>query len=117
MGNKNGVPQGSIVGPVLFIRYVNELPCGINKFARPVIYVDDTSVLVTAKNLKDLQIEVNSTLHHINDWFSYNELTLNMEKINIIKFCSNHFQNNLQQSASNNSSIKEVTNTNFWVYN
>jgi hypothetical protein len=85
----------------------------INQIARPVIYADDTSVLVTAKNLKDLQTKVDSTLHHITDWFSFNGLTLNMEKTNIIKFCSNHFQNNLHQSAFDNNTIKEVTNTKF----
>jgi hypothetical protein len=88
---------------------VNDLPRGINQFARTVIYADDTSVLVTAKNLKDLQTKVDITLHHITDWFSFNGLTLNMEKTNIIKFCSKHFQNNSHQSASVNNSIKEVT--------
>jgi hypothetical protein len=92
---------------------VNDLPRGINQFARPVIYADDTSVLVTAKNLKDLQTKVDITIHYITDWFSFNGLTLNMEKTNIIKFCSNHFQNNPHQSASVNNSITEVTNTKF----
>jgi hypothetical protein len=73
-------------------------------------------VLVTAKNLKDLQTKVNSTLKYISDWFSFNGLTLNMKKTNMIKFCSNHLQNNLQISATNNSTITEVTNTNFlWL--
>jgi hypothetical protein len=107
---KNVVPQGSILGPLLFIIYVNDLPCVINHFARPVIYADDTSVLVTAKNLKYLQIKVNSTLYHISDWFSSNGLILNMEKTNIIKFYSNHFQNNIQQSAFKVNTIKEVIN-------
>jgi hypothetical protein len=79
---KNGVPQGSILGPLLFIIYVNDPPCSINQFARPVIYADNTSVLVTAKNLKDLQTKVDSILHHITEWFSFNGLTLNMEKTN-----------------------------------
>jgi hypothetical protein len=66
-------------------------------------------MLVTAKNLKDLQIKVNSALYHISDWFSSNGLTLNMEKTKIIKFYSNHLQNNLQQSAFKNNTINEVT--------
>jgi hypothetical protein len=103
---KDGVPQGSILGPLLFIIYVNCLPSVIHQFARPVIYADDTSILVTAKNLKDLQIKVSSTLNHVSNGFSSNGLTLNTEKTNIIKFYSNHFHNNLQQSASKINTIK-----------
>ena len=62
---KNGVPKGSILGPLLFVIYVNDLPHSINKFASAVIYADDTRVLVSAKNLNDLQTKIDSTLHHI----------------------------------------------------
>ena len=86
---------------------------GINQFANPVIYADDTSVLVSAKNLEDLKSKFDFTLHHISDWFPFNGLTLNMDKTNIIKFSSNHSQNQLHQWDSMNNSIKEVTNINF----
>jgi len=110
---KNGVPQGSILGPLLFIIYVNDLPHGINQFVNPIIYADDTSVLVSAKNLENLKSKFDFTLHHISDWFSFNGLTLNMDKTNIIQFSSNHSQNQLHQCDSINNSIKEVTNINF----
>jgi len=87
---KNGVPQGSILGPLLFVIYVNDLPRSINKFASPVIYADDTSVLVSAKNLKDLQTKTDCTLHHISEWFLFSGLTLHMKKTNMIKFYTNH---------------------------
>jgi hypothetical protein len=80
----------------------------------PVIYADDMSTLVTAKDLKDLQIKVSSTLNYVSNWFSSNGLSFNMEKTNIIKFYSNHFHNNLQQSAFKINTIKEVTNTKFF---
>jgi hypothetical protein len=46
------------IDPGTTIIYVNDLPRSINQLARPVIYADDTSVLVTAKNLKDLQTKL-----------------------------------------------------------
>jgi len=92
---------------------VNDLSHGVNQFANPVICADDTSVLVSAKNLEDLKSKVDFTLHYITDWFSFNGLTLNMDKINIIKFSSNHSQNQPHQCDSVNYSIKEVTNINF----
>jgi len=92
---------------------VNDLPCSINKFASPVIYADDTIVLVSASNLKDLQTKIDSTLDYISDWFSFNGLILNMEKTNMVKFCTNHSLNNQQQFPTDNYLINEVTNIRF----
>jgi len=110
---KSGVPQGSILGPLLFVVYMNDLPRGVNQLARPVIYADDTSVLVSAKDLEELEVKVSTTLHHITDWFSINRLTLNMEKTNCIKFTANHTKHQRQQNDLVNDSIEEVTNTTF----
>jgi hypothetical protein len=110
---KNGVPQGSILGSLLFVIYVNDLPRSINKYASPVIYADDTNVLVSANNLKDLQTKIDSTLHYISDWFLFNGLILNMEKTNMVKFCTNHSLNNQQQCPTDNYLINEVTNIRF----
>ena len=110
---KNGVPQGSILGPLLFIIYVNDFPRGINQFANPVICADDTSVLVSAQNLENLKLKLDFTLHYISDWFSFNGLTLNIDKTKIIKFSSNYLQNQIHQGDSINNVIKEVANINF----
>jgi hypothetical protein len=57
-----------------------------NADVKPVIYVDGTRVLITAKNM-------NSKLNYMSECFSFNGFSLNIAKINILKFSSNHLQN------------------------
>jgi hypothetical protein len=71
---------------------LNDLPCGLPQGAKPVIYADDTSVLLTANN-GELKIKISCTLDYMIGWFSANGLALNMEKTNIMKFTSSYHQN------------------------
>ena len=62
-----GVPQGSIIGPLLFLIYVNDLPNCLN-VGTPRMYADDTNVTFSAATIPDLESLINSDLKYIDRW-------------------------------------------------
>ena len=74
-----GIPQGSILGPLFFILYINELPsCGV--FSKPRMYADDATVTSAAEDPDTLQVKMNSDLDKIQTWLKVKKLTLNVKK-------------------------------------
>jgi hypothetical protein len=74
--------QGSILGPLIFLIYINDLPYIINKTLKPVLYEDDTSILCVNSNPSELVTAMKGILGIINERFSINSLTLNLDKTN-----------------------------------
>ena len=73
-----GVPQGSILGPLLFLLYVNDLHN--SSTLDPILFADDTHLFYDHKDLKTLFSLVNQELQKINEWFEANKLSLNVGK-------------------------------------
>jgi len=83
---KQGVPQGSILGPILFLIYINDLPKLAPTGTKILLYADDTSIIVTSPNLAHYENQINEIFKEVNYWFKLNQLKLNYNKTHYLQF-------------------------------
>jgi len=79
-----GVPQGSILGPLLFLILINDLPNASKFFT--ILFADDTTLQLSSDNLENLYSSANMEMKNLSDWFKANKLTLNTSKTKYILF-------------------------------
>ena len=82
-----GVPQGSVLGPLLFLIYINDLP-NVSKFLSFYHFADDTNIYFEATDLVSLQKIMNRELKYVKKWLHADKLALNLEKNNFVLFHS-----------------------------
>ena len=76
---KVGVPQGSVLGPILFILYINDL-CNALKYSKLSLFADDTNMLYSDSSLKMIEKRVNIDLKFLFRWLCANKIALNVSK-------------------------------------
>ena len=108
-----GVPQGSILGPLLFILYLNDLPNALQKVF-PVIFADDTNLFISDSNLERALHTFNNELLTLQKWFIANKLSLNINKTHSMLFTSSSLARSVPLSLNiAGSPINQVSTTKF----
>ena len=95
-----GVPQGSILGPLLFVIYINDIP-GIADFAKFILYADDANIIITGHNIVEIEEQLSRLSAALLKWVNENGLKLNLRKTNYMIFSRQNMRDNLNVMLGN----------------
>ena len=105
---KHGVPQRSILGSLLFLFHINDLPKAINDKSIPLLPADDTSILITSPYKNNFQLKITTAFNFINEWLNTNLLSINFNKTHYLQFITKNKPKSRIKITYNNKQISTI---------
>jgi hypothetical protein len=107
-------PQGSILGPLLFLFYINDLSKIIKHNSKPILFADDTSLIITKPCYINFKSNINKAFLQLYKWFDANLLFLNYDKTQYVHFTTKGTFFHVSITGYNNIFISVSNNTKFF---
>ena len=108
----HGVPQGSILGPLLFSLYINDFRKCLS-FSEAIMFADDTTLLFKEKSMDSLKLKVNSELSSAAEWLAENKLSLNVKKTKFMCFDTSRSTSSNFDISISNEKLEQVKSQKF----
>ena len=106
-----GVPQGSILGPILFLLYINDISRATS--LNTIVFADDTTILCRMPSVQECAQRLNAEMPHLTEWVQTNRLSLNTDKTNYIVFSRSRTRTTPVKISIMGSEITKVTHFKF----
>ena len=107
-----GIPQGSILGPLFFLIYINDI-ARVSKLLFFLLFADDTNIFITGKDINTITHTLNQELKKLLIWLQVNKLSINIDKTKYIIFSLRKKVNTVSHIYINNNIIERVYSTKF----
>lgn len=102
-----GVPQGSVIGPLLILIFINDISDDLHGMTR--LFADDTSLSYSSPNLRDMQRLINTDLERLSEWASRWLIMFNAQKTEVMLISNIHIDENIELKMDN--TVLEIVNT------